>query len=288
MSDRKDSGSFLNRWSVRKQQSSRPVVNDGAAHEAGRASADLPGPAESTVLLSDGLMRGELAANSLKPAEPALKRAATDEIDTELQNENLVPVEQTPVLLTDADMPDIESLTASSDISGFLGKGVSAALRKAAFRHVFRQPKYNVRDGLDDYDDDYTCFEPLGDTVTSDMKFHAARKERARLANERLAQEQAQRELNMPDSAETVQDDTSTIDVEQADKPAEERVAAGHGAAPDDDQEHGFSIAAAQTDAGQDADLSLEQLPDQRPDKDNPLNKTSQATASQPCETPNE
>lgn len=288
MSDRKDSGSFLNRWSVRKQQSSRPAVNDIAAHEPGRASADPPDPAESTVLLSDGLLRGELADNNLKPAEPALMRGATAELGTELQNNNIVPVEQTPALLTDADMPDIESLTASSDISGFLGKGVSAALRKAALRHVFRQPKYNVRDGLDDYDDDYTFFEPLGDTVTSDMKFHAARKERARLANERLAQEQAQRELNMPDSAEPVQDDTATIDVEQADKPAEQRIVADHDAASDDDQEHRLSMAAAEADAGQDADLSLEQRPDQRPDKSNPLNKTSQTTASQWYETPNE
>ncbi len=271
MSDRKDSGSFLNRWSVRKQQSARPLVNDDAVLEAGTASADLPDPAD------------------LKPTEPTLKRAATYEHDTELQNEYLVPGEQTQVLLTDADMPDVETLTASSDISGFLGKGVSAALRKAALRHVFRQPKYNVRDGLDDYDDDYTFFEPLGDTVTSDMKFHAARKECARLESERLAQEQSQRELDMPSGDETVQDAPSTLEKEQADKPAEEKTVADHEAAPDVDQECHLSVVVAEEDdAGQDANLSLEHGPDQRPDKDTPLNKTSQATASQPCETPNE
>ena len=287
MSDRKGSGSFLNRWSVRKQQSALPVVNDAAVPEAGTASADLLDPADSTALLSDGLLRGELSGNDLNPAEPAFERAATCEHDAQLQNENPVPVEQTAVLLTDADMPDIETLTASSDISGFLGKGVSAALRKAALRHVFRQPRYNIRDGLDDYDDDYTFFEPLGDTVTSDMKFHAARKERARLANERLAQQQAQQELDMPDSAETGQDNTPPIEKAQTDKPAEENTVADQEAMPDADQERLLSVAAVEDDAGQDANLSLEQLPD-RPDKDTPLNKTSLATASQSCETPNE
>jgi hypothetical protein len=51
-----------------------------------------------------------------------------------------------------------------------------------------------VRDGLNDYDGDYTVFEPLGDIITSDMKFHIARKERDRLAAEAEAEELLQQE----------------------------------------------------------------------------------------------
>lgn len=119
-------------------------------------------------------------------AETALPEAVAPEVS----DSAAAVVEETP-LLSDEDMPPIESLNASSDLTDFFNRGVSAALRRAALRHVFQSPVYNVRDGLNDYDGDYTQFEPLGDTITSDMKFHAARKERERL--EREAELEAER-----------------------------------------------------------------------------------------------
>ncbi len=73
-------------------------------------------------------------------------------------------------LPTDADMPPIESLTEDSDYSGFLSPKVSEALRKQALRKLFQSPVFNICDGLDDYDGDYTKFEKLGNIVTADMK----------------------------------------------------------------------------------------------------------------------
>ena len=72
--------------------------------------------------------------------------------------------------LTDADMPDIESLDEDSDFSGFMSTGVSDELRNLALRKLFKAPAFNIRDGLDEYDEDYTYFEKLGDIVTCDMK----------------------------------------------------------------------------------------------------------------------
>jgi len=72
--------------------------------------------------------------------------------------------------LTDADMPPIDSLTEDSDYSGFLSPKVSEALRKQALRKLFHSPAFNICDGLDDYDGDYTSFEKLGDLITADMK----------------------------------------------------------------------------------------------------------------------
>ena len=156
-------------------------------------------------------------------------------------------------------------------------------------RHVFSQPKYNVRDGLDDYDDDYTKFEPLGDTVTSDMKFHAARKERARLESERLAEQQMETELDMPDGTETAQDSTSTLEKQQAGKPAQEDGDADQEDTLDDNHERRENaMVSAEDDAAQDTNLSHSGPPDQRLNTDNLLRKTSQATASQPREIPNE
>lgn len=101
---------------------------------------------------------------------------ATVEDDT--PDEDEAPSE----LLTDADMPSIETLEEDSDVSGFLSPGVSDDLRRAALRKLFRSPKFNVCDGLDDYCGDYTKFEPLGDIITADMRFQMER------ALERLAE----------------------------------------------------------------------------------------------------
>ena len=81
--------------------------------------------------------------------------------------------------LTDADMPDIESLTEDSDFSPFMSAGVSDELRNLALRKLFRAPAFNICDGLDEYDEDYTSFEALGNIITCDMK-HQLELEQAR------------------------------------------------------------------------------------------------------------
>lgn len=42
--------------------------------------------------------------------------------------------------------------------------------KKAALRALFRKPEFNIRDGLNEYDDDFTKFASLGDIVTHEMK----------------------------------------------------------------------------------------------------------------------
>jgi len=112
--------------------------------------------------------RRKLEADQLAPAagesaspneEASLAMPAAEEVDA---------VEKPA--LTDADMPDIESLNEDSDFSGFMSAGVSDELRNLALRKLFKAPVFNIRDGLDEYDEDYTYFEKLGDIVTCDMK----------------------------------------------------------------------------------------------------------------------
>ena len=86
-------------------------------------------------------------------------------------------------VLTDEDMPSLESLDENSDYSSFLSPGVSERLRRRALRKLFASAVFNVPDGLDDYADDFTSFEALGDIVTSDMRHQAeVEEERARQA----------------------------------------------------------------------------------------------------------
>ena len=88
--------------------------------------------------------------------------------------------EDQPPALTDADMPPIETLDEESDYSGFMSPKVSEALRKLALRKMFHTAGFNVRDGLDDYDEDFTSFAKLGDLITSDMRFQMEQEARER------------------------------------------------------------------------------------------------------------
>ncbi len=108
-------------------------------------------------------------------------------------------------LLTDADMPPLESLTQDSDFSPFMSPAVSDELRNMALRKLFRAASFNIRDGLDEYDDDFTSFEKLGDIVTSDMK-HQMEME----AKKKLEQEAAQLAEQAQDQATPADDPALT------------------------------------------------------------------------------
>jgi len=118
-----------------------------------------------------------------------IKKTAADKSTAEIQES--AERQQAPVkILSDDDMPDIESLTPDSDYTGFLSPGVSETLRKLALRRLFRSEVFNVCDGLDDYDDDYTQFEILGNTLTADMRHQAEIK--AQRVAEKLLQDKEQ------------------------------------------------------------------------------------------------
>ncbi|MDX1594220.1 MAG: DUF3306 domain-containing protein [Gammaproteobacteria bacterium] len=110
-----------------------------------------------------------------------------------------------PRRLTDADMPPLESLDADSDFSQFLAEGVSDALRRAALRKLFRLPEFNVLDGLNDYDDDYTKLEKLGDVMTYQKRLMAEREAAKREATVDQPSSEVDRASSRdePDAAET-------------------------------------------------------------------------------------
>ena len=122
-----------------------------------------------------------------------------------------VDVVEKPVL-TDADMPAIESLNEDSDFSGFMSSGVSDELRNLALRKLFKAPVFNIRDGLDEYDEDYTYFEKLGDIVTCDMKHAIEMKEKKR--REALAAEAEHDEMSEVEHVEHVEEVEEVEEVE--------------------------------------------------------------------------
>lgn len=115
-------------------------------------------------------------------------------------------------VLTDADMPDIETLDEDSDFSGFMSEGVSDKLRNLALRKLFQAPVFNIRDGLDEYDEDYTHFEKLGDIVTCDMKHEIEMQEQKQREEEEAAAAEHDEIAEVTEVTEIEDDDTETIE----------------------------------------------------------------------------
>jgi len=215
--DSEEHARFIKRWSARKRNRTTQLRSDSGNSEpvvAGN-SVDLNPVGISPIATVDSNADVDVHSSDGIQANSIDVDAGTEKVQASSEPQ---AIEQAP-LLSDEDMPSISSLTAKSDLSGFFNKGVSAGLRRAALRHVFQLPVYNVRDGLNDYDDDFTKFEPLGDTITSDMKWHKARKEReaeeAAAAELKAQEEQAQQELQNAESADLEEQGESQNDVEQ-------------------------------------------------------------------------
>ena len=139
--------------------------------------------------------RRKLEADQLAPM---VEESAPMDIEADLNAVDRAAAEaEAKPVLTDADMPDIESLDENSDFSGFMSAGVSDKLRNLALRKLFKAPVFNIRDGLDEYDEDYTYFEKLGDIVTCDMKHQIEMQEKKlREAQEAEEAEAAAAELD--------------------------------------------------------------------------------------------
>jgi len=91
-------------------------------------------------------------------------------------------------------------------------------------RRLFSSPEFNVRDGLDDYDEDYTQFQSLGNTVTAHMRHH---EERLRQRDQDKA-EQAERDAEAERERVTAQDEPERTRDDDADAaPATDEQQAG-------------------------------------------------------------
>jgi hypothetical protein len=58
-------------------------------------------------------------------------------------------------------LPPVDALTPDSDFTPFMAKGVDDGVKREALKTLFRDPRFNVMDGLDVYIDDYSKPDPL-------------------------------------------------------------------------------------------------------------------------------
>jgi len=149
---------FFSRWARLKKESRDIPAGDAT-----------DGAAPPAALTPDDGAAGDEQAPAAANAEAAEDQAAAPSLE----------------------LPPLESLTAESDFSAFMQPGVDSTLRSAALRKMWQNPIYGVVDDLDPFRADFAAFTPLGDIITSDMKFHA----------ERLLREQLEKAVGDADSA---------------------------------------------------------------------------------------
>ncbi|UCH49152.1 MAG: DUF3306 domain-containing protein [Betaproteobacteria bacterium] len=69
------------------------------------------------------------------------------------------------------DLPSIDELAPDSDFAAFMDPRVDDDVRRAALKTLFRDPDFNVTDGLDVYAEDYTKLEKLTPAMVAALRF---------------------------------------------------------------------------------------------------------------------
>jgi hypothetical protein len=154
-------------------------------HRDKRSASDSTGAAGTTEeegFLSRWSRQKALSRDGIESIEPAPDPVESAPPTEPGEDASTAPDDTPP------ELPPLESLGEDSDYSAFLDAKVAPDLRRQALHKLFHSPKFNVRDGLDDYDLDFSNPEPLGDIVTAEMRH------RIRVELERLAEREAESE----------------------------------------------------------------------------------------------
>ena len=133
----------LRRWSQRKLE---------AARTEGRTPVQAPPPAD---VAATGQTPAGMAQNAI---EPTVSASVSNSVSTSVS---------TPP--ANADLPPIESLTIDSDFAPFFKPQVDESVKRAALKQLFRDPRFNIMDGLDTYIDDYTQPDPIPSAMLEDL-----------------------------------------------------------------------------------------------------------------------
>jgi len=89
--------------------------------------------------------------------------------DSAEEEQSLTPAAEEPVEIVEAS-DQITDTDSEQEKPIWQRDDVDEETRKSALRALFRKPEFNVRDGLNEYDDDFTKFASLGNVVTHEMK----------------------------------------------------------------------------------------------------------------------
>ncbi len=156
---------FLSRWSRRKHDSRR--ADD--EQDTGSPAPPVPADAQHRSPSPPGADSGPGASNGAwTPGDPPEQRSAHG--SPMVQGDRKPAHEVQSPAATPSALPAVESLTPQSDFRAFMQPGVDSTTRNAALAQLFRDPRYNVMDGLDVYIDDYTQPAPIPPSMLAKLK----------------------------------------------------------------------------------------------------------------------
>lgn len=139
---------FFSRWSQRKLDE----------------STDEPLEVEQT-LEAPELTSSDSSSSEISPAELSseMEAAAPQFLESETSETN------EDVHVADVQDPAPEA-TEDLSVAQLLVSEASESVKKAALRNLFLSEEFNVRDGLDDYDDDYSNLKSLSEGVAETLR----------------------------------------------------------------------------------------------------------------------
>lgn len=159
-------------------------------------------------------------------------QAATEDFFAGLEEGELTEEEQAVV----ADLPPLDSLTKDSDFTPFLQPGVPDIIKHKALRLLWRKdPFFNIRDGLNDYDEDYNLVATALGAVQSAWQAGSGYAERAEETLEKVEETLGSSEGPQSESrqqAEALQDESQAAS--ESERASQDREALGESDAAGD------------------------------------------------------
>ncbi len=165
MSDSSKEG-LLKRWSRLKRQSAAGNEADGlsttrgATEQAATGSARTGSTRTGSTHVASAQTGDAVGSTAVAAVAESVPAAVTDSGDDDKPAQQALPV-----------LPPLDELDPESDFVAFMDPRVDDQVRRAALKTLFRDPDFNVADGLDVYAEDYTKLEKLTPAMVAALRY---------------------------------------------------------------------------------------------------------------------
>ena len=142
-----------------------------AAQDKAQVVAELKAlrPTEAISLSRWSRLKRAAADEQAARAEPvdavALPQSGGDAVSAHAKIEMEANAEHAELV----ELPPLSAISLAEDFTPFMQAKVPQALKQQALKALFKEPHFNVMDGLDIYIDDYTVFEPIAPEVMATL-----------------------------------------------------------------------------------------------------------------------
>ena len=119
----------------------------------------------------DGLTLSRWSRLKRRGGETAVAPSTEAPAAPEVANEATLPTAGAAdaANVAELNLPQLSSISLVEDFTPFMQAKVPQVIRQQALKALFKEPHFNVMDGLDTYIDDYTVFEPITPEVMATL-----------------------------------------------------------------------------------------------------------------------